>query len=148
MCIAFTRKDLFRMCPCLVGIMHTHSTTIFPQPFRIPTSSSSKLSLGALRRVDTSADMSLSREDLQSTCCILCTADYCLDTSQQLQTKLKEKISPLLREKIDLSQEEECFRKLVSVMVCLKGCQPLGFFGSDDLINPDPDPDLCLNPVD
>jgi len=81
-----------------------------PSP-RIPTSSSSKLSLGALRRTDTSTEQSLSREDLQTTCCLLCTADYCLETSQQLGAKLREKIDTALSDKIDLSQEEESFRK-------------------------------------
>lgn len=80
---------------------------------RIPTSTSSKLSLGSLRRGDTSSDASLSREELLTTCSLLCTADYCLETTQQLEAKLKEKIDKNLKDKIDFSQEEECFRKYV-----------------------------------
>ena len=78
---------------------------------RIPTSTSSKLSLGALRRGDTSTDFSLSRDDLLVACSLLRTADYCLETTQQLDTKLKEKIDQNLKERIDFSQEEEGFRR-------------------------------------
>lgn len=83
-----------------------------PFLYRIPTSTSSKLSLGALRRGDTSSDITnLSRDDLLTTCSLLCTADYCLETTQQLESKLKEKIDKKLSNKISFSQEEECFRK-------------------------------------
>ena len=78
---------------------------------RIPTSTSSKLSLGSLRRGDTSSEMCLNRDDLLAACCLLCTADYCLETTQQLQAKLQEKIDVALKERVDFTQEEECFRK-------------------------------------
>jgi hypothetical protein len=80
-------------------------------PYRIPTTTTSKLSLGALRRGDTTTEFNLSREDLLTACSLLCTADYCLETTQQLETKLKEKIDKNLSDKISFSQEEECFRK-------------------------------------
>lgn len=84
---------------------------------RIPTSTSSKLSLGALRRGDTSSDFSLNRDDLLTACSLLCTADYCLETTQQLEAKLKEKIDQNFKEKIDFSQEEEHFRRCVGVVL-------------------------------
>ncbi len=56
-------------------------------------------------------DVTLSREDLLVACSLLCTADYCLETTQQLDAKLKEKIDQSLKDKINFAQEEECFRK-------------------------------------
>ena len=91
-------------------------------PNRIPTGSSSKLSLGALRRTDTSAELSLNREDLLVACSLLCTADYCLETTQQLEAKLKEKIDSAFKEKIDFSQEEEHFRRCVFVCLYMRVC--------------------------
>ena len=91
-------------------------------PNRIPTGSSSKLSLGALRRADTSAELSLNREDLLVACSLLCTADYCLETTQQLEAKLKEKIDSTFKEKIDFSQEEEHFRRCLSVCLFVHVC--------------------------
>ena len=49
---------------------------------RISTGSSSKLSLGALRKE--APEVSLSAEELMIICSILCTADYCLETTQQV----------------------------------------------------------------
>ena len=49
---------------------------------RISTGSSSKLSLGALRKE--APEVSLSAEELTTTCSILCTADYCQETTQQV----------------------------------------------------------------
>jgi len=79
---------------------------------RISTSSSSKLSLGALRKE--SPDVSLSVEELTATCSILCTADYCLETTQQLEAKLKEKIDPPLAEKVNFTLEQDNFHSIIS----------------------------------
>lgn len=42
---------------------------------------------------------------------VLTTAEYCLETTQQLEEKLKEKIETSLRDKINLSQEQDIFHK-------------------------------------
>jgi hypothetical protein len=42
---------------------------------------------------------------------ILTTAEYCLETTQQLEEKLKEKVDPHLADKINLSQEQDMFHK-------------------------------------
>jgi hypothetical protein len=42
---------------------------------------------------------------------ILITAEYCLETTQQLEEKLKEKVDPHLADKINLSQEQDMFHK-------------------------------------
>lgn len=47
-------------------------------------------------------------------CCVLTTAEYCLDTTQQLEKTLKEKIDPSLSENIKLSQEQDIFHSVIS----------------------------------
>ncbi|KAH1011665.1 hypothetical protein HUJ04_000987 [Dendroctonus ponderosae] len=54
------------------------------------------------------------KEEQTKICCILTTAEYCLETTQQLQDKLKEKIEPHLSEQIDLSKEQDQFHKVIS----------------------------------
>lgn len=50
-------------------------------------------------------------EELKKICCILTTAEYCLETTQQLAEKLKEKTDPGLAEQINLSQEQDNFHR-------------------------------------
>ncbi len=40
---------------------------------------------------------------------ILTTAEYCLETTQQLEGKLKEKVQPALADKVDLGSEQDLF---------------------------------------
>jgi hypothetical protein len=40
---------------------------------------------------------------------ILTTAEYCLETTQQLEGKLKEKVQPQLADKVDLGSEQDIF---------------------------------------
>jgi hypothetical protein len=47
--------------------------------------------------------------DQRLVCGILCTSEYCLETTQQLEDKLKEKVDPALAPKIELSQEMDMF---------------------------------------
>ncbi|RZC42545.1 vacuolar protein sorting-associated protein 53 -like protein, partial [Asbolus verrucosus] len=54
------------------------------------------------------------KEELAKICCILSTAEYCLETTQQLSDKLKEKIEPSLADQIDLSKEQDNFHKVIS----------------------------------
>lgn len=49
------------------------------------------------------------RMEQNQICCILITAEYCLETTMQLEVKLKEKIDPVLVDQIDLSQEQDSF---------------------------------------
>lgn len=51
------------------------------------------------------------KDELVKICCILTTAEYCLETTQQLSDKLKEKIEPSLSDQIDLSKEQDSFHK-------------------------------------
>ncbi|MBW0469863.1 hypothetical protein O181_009578 [Austropuccinia psidii MF-1] len=47
-------------------------------------------------------------------CAVLNTADYCAETSQQLQNKLQEKIHPELKVKVTLENEQDLFRSNIS----------------------------------
>jgi hypothetical protein len=44
---------------------------------------------------------------------ILTTAEYCLETTQQLEEKLREKTDKSFSEKIGLSQEQDIFHKYI-----------------------------------
>lgn len=47
-------------------------------------------------------------------CKILTTSEYCLETVQQLEEKLKEKIDPAYAENIDLAEEKDVFHRVIS----------------------------------
>ncbi|KAL3858283.1 hypothetical protein ACJMK2_012931 [Sinanodonta woodiana] len=47
-------------------------------------------------------------------CSILCTAEYCMETTQQLEEKLKEKVDPDLSTQIDLNAEQDIFHNVIS----------------------------------
>ena len=55
----------------------------------------------------------LTEEEQCRTCSILCTAEYCMETTQQLEEKLREKVDPALSPNIDLSSEQDMFHKYV-----------------------------------
>lgn len=59
------------------------------------------------------------RSDLRRLCAVLATAEYCLDTVQQLEDKLREKIVPALRDRIDLGDERERFHRLIAQCIQL-----------------------------
>jgi len=56
----------------------------------------------------------LTEEEQRRTCSILCTAEYCMETTQQLEEKLKEKVDKELVDKIDLSAEQDVFHNVIS----------------------------------
>ena len=104
---------LAQTCVCMYTLKCMHSST-HTHTYRIPTSSSSKLSLGALRR-DNTSDVNLSQDELLTTCSILCTADYCLETIQQLESKLKEKIDAPLASKVNFDPEQDNFHRYIYI---------------------------------
>ncbi|XP_020283021.1 vacuolar protein sorting-associated protein 53 homolog [Pseudomyrmex gracilis] len=55
-----------------------------------------------------------SKEEQSRVCCILTTAEYCLETTQQLEKKLREKTDNCYSEKINLSQEQDIFHNVIS----------------------------------
>ncbi|XP_044764347.1 vacuolar protein sorting-associated protein 53 homolog isoform X2 [Coccinella septempunctata] len=56
----------------------------------------------------------LSREEQGRICCILTTAEYCVETTQQLSDKLKQKIEPSLADQVDFTKEQDNFHKVIS----------------------------------
>lgn len=53
------------------------------------------------------------RDDLIRICCVLTTAEYCLETVQQLEEKLKEKVAAAYANKVDMSEERDVFHRYV-----------------------------------
>jgi vacuolar protein sorting-associated protein 53 len=51
------------------------------------------------------------REEQAKVCSILTTAEYCLETTQQLEDKLKEKVDQLFEGQIKFSTEQDIFHK-------------------------------------
>lgn len=70
------------------------------------------------------------KEEIIRLCCILTTAEYCLETVEQLEDKLKEKVSAEYMDKIDLSEEKNIFHRIISncthllVQEMENGCEP------------------------
>ncbi|XP_066589349.1 vacuolar protein sorting-associated protein 53 homolog isoform X2 [Prorops nasuta] len=71
-----------------------------------------------------------SKEEQARICCILTTAEYCLETTQQLEEKLREKTDKCYAEKINLSQEQDIFHNVISNCIQLlvqdleSACEP------------------------
>lgn len=71
-----------------------------------------------------------SRDDIIRICCILTTAEYCLETVDQLETKLKEKCDIIYSDQIDLSDEKDIMHRCISNCINLmvhdleNGCEP------------------------
>lgn len=59
-------------------------------------------------------DIKLTPEEQYVTCCILNTAEYCLDTTSQLEEKLKQKVDMLKEDEVDLNEEQDSFHKVIS----------------------------------
>lgn len=55
-----------------------------------------------------------SRDEIVRLCCILTTAEYCVETVDQLEAKLKEKCDEAYVDKIDLSDEKDIFHRCIS----------------------------------
>ncbi|XP_071790088.1 vacuolar protein sorting-associated protein 53 homolog isoform X2 [Asterias amurensis] len=53
-------------------------------------------------------------EEQYLVCSLLCTAEYCLDTTLQLEEKLKEKVDTTLVDKINLNAEMDVFHGVIS----------------------------------
>lgn len=56
----------------------------------------------------------LTREELVRVCCILTTAEYCYETTTQLEEKLREKILPEFVDRVDFGTEQKCFTGVIA----------------------------------
>ncbi|CAH0716768.1 unnamed protein product, partial [Brenthis ino] len=55
-----------------------------------------------------------SKQEIAKITSVITTSEYCLETTVHLEQKLKEKISPNLTDKIDLTPEQDLFHKMIS----------------------------------
>lgn len=82
-----------------------------------------------------------SGEEQRLCCSIMCTAEYCMETSLQLEEKLKEKTDPSLSSQISLSAEQDLFHRSAQLFL-LHSCWPIPPFPSHLSFTPSP----SLNP--
>ncbi|KAK3774031.1 hypothetical protein RRG08_030113 [Elysia crispata] len=61
----------------------------------------------------------LSEDEQCRVCSLLCTAEYCMETTQQLEEKLREKVDAQLRLAVDLSAEQDMFHTVISSCIQL-----------------------------
>jgi len=61
----------------------------------------------------------LSDDEKVLVCTFLVTSEYCLETAQQLEVKLKEKCQPDLTSQIDMSQEQDVYHSVINTCVSL-----------------------------
>ena len=83
--------------------------------FRVATSSGISASgnvTGFIQNILKEGEITKFTEEEQCRICsILCTAEYCLETTQQLEDKLREKVDTALTDKINMGQEQDMFHK-------------------------------------
>eukprot|EP00111_Clytia_hemisphaerica_P017186 TCONS_00050876-protein len=79
---------------------------------------------------DKDNEVKFNEDEKRLICCILTTSEYCQETTQQLQDKLKEKVNPDLVEKIDLNNEQDLLHSVISNSIQLlvqdleNACEP------------------------
>ncbi|PAA84950.1 hypothetical protein BOX15_Mlig013578g1, partial [Macrostomum lignano] len=72
----------------------------------------------------------LSNDDLSRVCVVICTAEYCLETTNQLEAKLRERINEQLTGQVDLRSEKDNFHSVINACVQLlvsdveSACEP------------------------
>lgn len=59
-------------------------------------------------------DTARNKLELNQACSVILTADYCFETTQQLEKKIKERVDPTLEAKVDLSAELDIFNELIN----------------------------------
>jgi hypothetical protein len=78
-----------------------------------PTTTS-RLHLGFLRSDESPPEIKLSADEIVLMCTLVCTADYCVDTTQQLESKLKEKIDEELIPKVTFNAQLDRLHGVIS----------------------------------
>lgn len=78
-----------------------------------------KETTSSLKETYSSDTTRMNTHELCLSCSILCTADYCLDTTQQLQEKLRQKVDTDLVSKVDLSTESVTFSTVITSCIQL-----------------------------
>eukprot|EP00055_Hartaetosiga_balthica_P000960 m.137889 g.137889 ORF g.137889 m.137889 type:complete len:853 (-) comp12605_c0_seq1:139-2697(-) len=63
------------------------------------------------------SELKLSNDELYLVACILNTANYSLEMSQQLEAKMKEKIDNVFKEKVDFTSIEDSFNDIITTCI-------------------------------
>eukprot|EP01135_Chromosphaera_perkinsii_P011260 Nk52_evm41s2367 gene=Nk52_evmTU41s2367 len=74
-------------------------------------------SLSAFYNKTESTEMKLSVDDLYLVCCIINTAEYCRETTKQLEEKIIEKIDASLKDRVDMNTEQDVFHEAISLAI-------------------------------
>lgn len=72
---------------------------------------SSTLAATLLKDVGNNGDIKLTTDEQYTACCMLNTAEYCLDTTDQLEGKLKQKLGD---EKVDMMGEQDAYHEVIT----------------------------------
>jgi len=85
---------------------------------------------GGLSSLLKDQEVKFTEEEKRMICCILTTAEYCQETTQQLQDKLQEKIDTELSDKITMNAEQDQFHLVITNSIQLlvqdleNNCEP------------------------
>lgn len=143
-----TGKPLYQLSQIFKKYLREYASKVLeykiPKPTAQPTTIGSSMSMLTkdLQNLSTAAGNVIhnflkegdqpryTRDEIIRLCCILTTAEYCLETVDQLEAKLKEKCSAEYCDKIDLSDEKDMFHRIISHCIALlvqdleNACEP------------------------
>jgi len=89
--------------------------------FRVSNQSNLSTAGSLIQSILKEGENSKFSEQEQRLCCVvMCTSEYCMETSLQLQEKLKEKTDEKLLPQISLSAEQDLFHGWVKVITKVK----------------------------
>ncbi|KAI6647972.1 Vacuolar protein sorting-associated protein 53-like [Oopsacas minuta] len=124
----FYKKCLVQCITLSTGVPLLHLSNVFKKYLkeyanRILISQIPKLavpSVGGIKLLLKESERdNLTKEESMLVCGILCTADYCLETAQQLEDKLKEKIQNDLQSQVKFADEYEVFNNIITTCIQL-----------------------------
>ncbi|XP_057294888.1 vacuolar protein sorting-associated protein 53 homolog [Hydractinia symbiolongicarpus] len=114
----------------LLSLTDTFKKYLTEYSNKLLTGNLPKVSSSGLASILKDSDVKFNEEEKRLICCILTTAEYCQETTQQLQDKLQEKIEAKFTEKVDMSTEQDLFHSVISSSIQLlvqdleNACEP------------------------
>ncbi|XP_075988380.1 vacuolar protein sorting 53 isoform X2 [Anticarsia gemmatalis] len=94
------------------SLPRAHSSAL---PLAVPSMPSIVTNLHTLLRDDNQGnDARYTKQEISKITSVITTSEYCLETTIHLEQKLKEKVSPGLADKIDMTPEQDLFHKIIS----------------------------------
>ncbi|ESO10106.1 hypothetical protein HELRODRAFT_72764 [Helobdella robusta] len=104
----------------MVLLTRTFQKYLKEYAFRVLTSNLPKSVLNFLIYFNEGNELvKLTEVEQSRICSILCTAEYCMETTQQLEDKLKEKVNADLVDRIDLHAEQNLFHGVITSCIQL-----------------------------